>query len=110
MLDLEIVKNYLKVDCNDEDSLIQSFIDISQNYLFSLTNKVKEFSDQYFDLKMKGKEIYLYDESQEKLAELYCLAFISELYNNRSLTTDKVKQNLRYVYQSVLSSLMYGGE
>ena len=109
MLDLQTVKNYLKIDYDDENTLIQSFIDVSENYLYSLTGKVEQFSDQHLDLKSVGKEVNFYTEGQLKLAELYCLAFVSELYNNRSLTIDKVEQNLRYVYQSVLSTLMYGG-
>lgn len=109
MLNLNNVKQYLKVDYNDEDVLIQGFIDVAENYLYSLTNKVEQFSDQHLELKGAGKKVSFYTESQLKLAELYCLAFISELYNNRTLTIDKVEQNLRYIYQSVLSSLIYGG-
>ena len=110
MLNLTNVKQYLKVDYNDEDTLIQGFIDVAESYLYSLTNKVEEFSEQHLELKSAGKEVSFYTESQLKLAELYCLAFVAELYNNRSLTIDKVEQNLRYVYQSILTGLMYGGE
>lgn len=61
--DLEEVKQWLRVDSNDDDTLIQMLIAAAKKYFKNATGK--EYQD--------GNE----------LATLYCLTLISDWYENR---------------------------
>ena len=89
MLYLDKVKNYLKVDYNDDDAIIETYIIATEKFLKTLCEK-NEF-----------------EEDKQELAEIYMLAMISELYNSRNLTVDKVEQRVRTIMQSVLNQLRY---
>jgi len=73
-LTLPEVKNYLRVDFNDDDNLIVSLITAADEYL-------------------KGSIGAAYDNTSER-AKALLLIVISDLYDNRSLS-DKASGNVR---------------
>ena len=89
MLNLDKVKNYLKVDFDDDDAIIETYIIATEKFLKKLCEK-NEF-----------------EEDKQELAEIYMLAMINELYNSRNLTVDKAEQRVRTIMQSVLNQLRY---
>ena len=89
MLYLDKVKNYLKVDFDDDDIIIETYIIATEKFLKQLCEK-NEF-----------------EEDKQELAEIYMLAVINELYNSRNLTVDKAEQRVRTIMQSLLNQLRY---
>ena len=89
MLYLDKVKNYLKVDFDDDDAIIETYIIATEKFLKKLCEK-NEF-----------------EEDKQELAEIYMLAMINELYNSRNLTVDKAEQRVRTIMQSILNQLRY---
>ena len=89
MLNLDKVKNYLKVDYADDDAIIETYIIATEKFLKKLCEK-NEF-----------------EEDKQELAEIYMLAMINELYNSRNLTVDKAEQRVRTIMQSLLNQLRY---
>ena len=89
MLNLDKVKNYLKVDFDDDDIIIETYIIATEKFLKKLCEK-NEF-----------------EEDKQELAEIYMLAMINELYNSRNLTVDKAEQRVRTIMQSLLNQLRY---
>lgn len=89
MLNLDKVKNYLKVDFDDDDAIIETYIIATEKFLKTLCEK-----DEF-------------EEDKQELAEIYMLAVISELYNSRNLTVDKAEQRVRTIMQSLLNQLRY---
>ena len=89
MLNLDKVKNYLKVDFDDDDIIIETYIIATEKFLKKLCEK-NEF-----------------EEDKQELAEIYMLAVINELYNSRNLTVDKAEQRVRTIMQSLLNQLRY---
>ena len=89
MLNLDKVKNYLKVDFDDDDIIIETYIIATEKFLKKLCEK-NEFV-----------------EDKQELAEIYMLAMINELYNSRNLTVDKAEQRVRTIMQSILNQLRY---
>ena len=89
MLNLDKVKNYLKVDFNDDDVIIETYINATEKFIKTLCEK-----DEF-------------EEDKQELAEIYMLAVISELYNSRNLTVDKAEQRVRTIMQSLLNQLRY---
>ena len=89
MLNLNKVKNYLRVDFDDDDAIIETYIIATEKFLKTLCEK-----DEF-------------EEDKQELAEIYMLAVISELYNSRNLTVDKAEQRVRTIMQSLLNQLRY---
>lgn len=89
MLNLDKVKNYLRVDYADDDVIIETYIIATEKFLKKLCEK-NEF-----------------EEDKQELAEIYMLAVINELYNSRNLTVDKAEQRVRTIMQSILNQLRY---
>ena len=89
MLNLDKVKNYLKVDYADDDAIIETYIIATEKFLKTLCEK-----DEF-------------EEDKQELAEIYMLAVINELYNSRNLTVDKAEQRVRTIMQSILNQLRY---
>ena len=89
MLDLDKVKNYLRVDYADDDAIMETYIIATEKFLKKLCEK-NEF-----------------EEDKQELAEIYMLAMINELYNSRNLTVDKAEQRVRTIMQSLLNQLRY---
>ena len=89
MLNLDKVKNYLKVDYTDDDVIIETYIIATEKFLKTLCEK-----DEF-------------EEDKQELAEIYMLAMLNELYNSRNLTVDKAEQRVRTIMQSILNQLRY---
>lgn len=65
-LTLEIVKSYLHIDYEDDDTLINEIIEVAQIYIDSMVG-----------------ECYKTDEKAVKLAELLQKKLINDMYENR---------------------------
>ncbi|WP_133016916.1 head-tail connector protein [Clostridium cuniculi] len=88
IIELKDAKNFLKVDYDDEDSIIEDLIISAEMYLKNATGK--EFTNE------------------NKLAVLYCKVLITDWYNNRELMHQKNESDkVRYTLQSILLQLKY---
>lgn len=95
ILTLEEVKEYLKVDYDDEDDLLNELIEVAEEYLYAATGT--KFN------------------STNKRAKLYCRVLVNEWYKDRSLTENSTKsltvtQKVRFTLQSILTQLKYEGD
>lgn len=90
MIDLQEAKDWLRVDHDEDDNLIKSLIYSAEQYLKNATGK--EFS------------------SENQLAKQFCLFLIADWYDNRQFTGEKVGEKVKYILQSMLAQLQYGGE
>lgn len=104
---LEEVRSYLRIDHYEDDSYIQFLIDASESFLFSITGKLDKNSNLYNELISNGNEVRFYTNQQIKLSELYRMAMICEMYDNRGLTVDKAEEKVRLIYNSILTHLIY---
>lgn len=94
ILTLEEVKEYLKIDYDDEDLLLTSLIEVAEQYLYNAT----------------GKKF-----NKNVLAKLYCKVLVYEWYKDRGFTmkiskTSNVSDKTRYTLQSILLQLKYGDD
>lgn len=90
---LNEAKEWLRVDHNEDDTLIQSLITASEQYLKNAT----------------GID---YDDTNE-LAKVYCMVLITDWYEKRELTEGAYRQisnQTRYVITSILMQLTYGSD
>ncbi len=90
MLTLEEVKNYLKIDFDEDDVLLEGLIRASEQYLKNATGKT-------------------FEETNE-LAKLYRLVLINEWYSRREfIEAEKkgVSEKVRFTLQSIMSQLLY---
>lgn len=88
---LEELKVFLKIDWEEEDSLIENLYLASKIYLERLI--AKSYDNLSSDL--------------QKLFDLYIYAMVNECYLNRQLTLEKNEQNIRFIYQSIIQELKY---
>ena len=103
---LEQVKNYLRVDFEEDDTYIELLIDVSESFLFSLTGKLDPSCSLYNEL-IQSQEVKAYTPQQIKLSEVYRLALINEMYESRGLTVESANDKIKLVYASILSHLRY---
>lgn len=90
IMTLEEAKEYLKVDYEDEDLLIESYIFAAEAYLKNAT----------------GREF----DNTNDLAVLYCKCFIYEMFKNKNLMcTSASEKKARYTTRSILLQLKLGG-
>lgn len=111
MLTLDNVKNYLRIetDIKEDDEFLKMLINVSEEFLYDLTKKVDEDSQKYEDLMyVQNIKPKTYSEYQSKLADMYMLALISEMYENRELTSENADRKVRLVYSCILNQLRYG--
>jgi uncharacterized phage protein (predicted DNA packaging) len=83
-LDLNTVKQYLRVDHSDDDALISMMITAAQSFIQSYLNKK-------------------FDEFEEIPDEftIACLALISHWYENREIQSTNTKE-LPYIFSGIL--------
>ena len=89
---LEKVKLYLRVDGNEEDDLLESFLNAAESYL---SNAITNYADYY--------------ETNEKFqaqADLLKLVIVSEQFNNRDGRNDP-RNNFAFVIRSMVNQLQY---
>ena len=91
-MDKEKIKQYLRLDY--DDSLIDSFEEVSENYL-------RDAVDDY-DKKIKNEKF-------KAKAEMLQLVLIQELYDNRN-QGKKDSTDFSYVIRSMISQLQYWSE
>ena len=87
MITLKETKEYLRVDGDEEDTLITSLIAAAQEYLKNATGKI-------------------FDNTNE-LARLFCLVLVVDWYENRNLGAGKIGDKIRPVIDSMLAQLNY---
>ena len=89
---LEKVKLYLRVDGNEEDDLLESFLNAAESYL---RNAITNYADYY--------------ETNEKFqaqADLLTMVIVSEQFNNRDGRNDP-RNNFAFVIRSMVNQLQY---
>lgn len=86
---IEEAKNWLRVDSDEDDLLIQSLIKASESYLKNAT----------------GNE---YDHTNE-LAKLFCLVLIVDWYDDREMMGE-ASEKVRHTINSILMQLTYGSD
>lgn len=72
---LDFVKDYLRLDTNDDDMLLTAIISASKQYVKGQTHLTDEEIDTYEDL------------------PIACLALIADMYEVRQATSTKVNEN-----------------
>lgn len=89
IVSLDEVKNWLRIDFNDDDALLSTLISAAETYLKNAT----------------GIE---YD-TENHLAKLFCMTLIAEWYENREMV-GKATDQVRPIINSILMQLSYGGD
>jgi len=93
MLSLDDVKNFIRVDYDDDDNLINLLIDNAEIYL-------KDAIDDY-DSKIKNERF-------QNKARLAMLVLISNWYDNRDFAEFKVDEKVRYTIHSLIQQMKHG--
>lgn len=89
-MELESVKDYLRVDFQDDDEIIKVMMEAAKGYIESAVGK--------------------YDDSNPRANMLY-LAVIQDLYDNRMLTiTEQQKKRTAYMFSSIILQLQLENE
>ena len=86
------VKKYLRVDSNEEDDLLESFLNAAEIYL---SNAITNYADYY--------------ETNEKFqaqADLLKMVIVSEQFNNRDGRNDP-RHDFSFVVRSLINQLQY---
>lgn len=84
-MEIEQVKEYLRVDFPDDDDLIRMMMAAAEGYIVSAVGE--------------------YDESDARANLLY-MAIIQDLYDNRTLTvTEQQKKRMAYMFSSIILQL-----
>lgn len=87
ILTVKETKTWLRVDGEDEDSLIETLIGAAETYLHNAT-EVK------FD-------------SKNELAKLFCLVLCADWYENRDLIGQQPSDKVRFTCQSIMAQLQH---
>lgn len=87
---LELVKKYNAIDFNDDDEILEIFIEDSKNY----------FSD------FTGKE---FDENSKR-HQLILIALVKDLYENRGYTVREVGKRNRHIHTLLLREQLKKGD
>ncbi|EPY2286131.1 head-tail connector protein [Clostridium sporogenes] len=81
------VKEYLKIDGDEEDIYLEILIKAAEEFIFNGTGKI-------FD-------------SNNKLAKIVALFLIGDMHENRTMTTEKVGAKVREIVTMILIQLAY---
>ncbi|MDU1413445.1 MAG: head-tail connector protein [Clostridium sp.] len=103
---LEEIKQYLKIDYEDDDLLIDSLYKASIAYLEPIINIKYNTTlyENFYELLKSNSD------SRLKLIEIYILAMVKEMYDGRGLTTTstvKASEKLKYTMSHIINSLQY---
>lgn len=79
---LEDAKNYLRVDTDDDDALIQALITAAESYINQQTGKTKRI----VDIDQNGQPIYE-DIKESELWKLAVKLLLAHWYENRGVET-----------------------
>lgn len=83
-MDLNTVKNFLRVDFDDDDELIKLLIDVAEEYITAAVGEC-----DYMSARVK----------------LLAMVIITDLYENREMSTDKVSVKAQYTIRSIINQL-----
>lgn len=84
-MDKQEVKEYLRVDFDEDDRIIEQMMAAAENYIIAAVGK--------------------YDSDNEKANMLY-LALVQDLYDNRTLmVTEQQKKRMSYTFASIILQL-----
>lgn len=86
IITLEEAKQWLRIDHNDEDSLINTLISAAEKYLINATGNV-------FD-------------STNELAKLFCYVLVTDWYENREMI-GKTSEKVRHTVESMVAQLSH---
>ncbi|KHO36863.1 phage gp6-like head-tail connector protein [Clostridium tetani] len=86
---LEEVKEYVRIDGNEEDNTLKLLIRNAELYIEDASKSIDEMSDR----------------TKEK-AKLLALVLISDWYDNRSMNM-KTSEKARYTVRSLLTQIRY---
>lgn len=75
MINLEIAKQYLRIDGDDEDNLIQMCLDCAKSY-------VKDYTGLSYD-----------EIAENKTLDMAALALVADMYELRQATVSGLQQN-----------------
>lgn len=94
-LDLETVKQYLRVDHNDDDILLATFLSAAKGYIQNYLNQ------RFVDMEEIPAEL-----------TIPALALVSHFYEQRQIVTDGKSREVLYTFSSILNMhrRFYGGE
>ncbi|MEY8414800.1 head-tail connector protein [Tissierella praeacuta] len=87
LITIDEAKEYLRVDGDEDNAIINTLIKASEEYLKNATGKT-------------------FDDTNN-LARLFCLLLVVDWYENRGLTAGKVGDKIRPVINSMLAQLNY---
>ena len=90
-LNLEEVKNYLRVSFDDDDNYIKSLIVVAEDYI---RDGVTDFEIKVFNDRFKLK------------AKIVALVLIQNLYDERYLVGSSL--NVNYIIKSMINQMEYG--
>ena len=102
---LDEAKLLLKVDYDEEDTIIEQMIKGIDVYLYNAIGKLEQYSDLDVTLALDNK-VY-FEEFELPLVELYKNALLTEMFENRCLTCQQADNKIRHIYSSILSQLKY---
>ena len=85
IIELEETKQWIRIDENDEDVIINTIVNAAEEYLKGATGK-------QFD-------------STNYRAKLFCLVLATDWYENRELIGSKPSEKVRFSIQSMLIQL-----
>lgn len=91
-MELSAVKNYLRIDFDDDDLFLKMSIAAAEAYL--------EAAIDDYEQKLKNKKF-------KSKADICLLALVQNMYDNRMLI-DKDSRDLSYTIRSMISQLQYG--
>lgn len=98
ILDLQEVKEWLRIDYDEDNSQIQLLIDTAETYLRD--------SIDNFDTKLANDT----DGSFKNKAKLVMLVLITNWYDSRDFTELDVDEKVRYTITSLMRQMSYGYE
>lgn len=91
---LEKVKNYLRIDTDHEDTLLEQFMAAAESYLVAA---VDGYSDKLSDAAFESK------------SDMVLLAIIAEMYSNRDASNDR-RDTFPFYISSQITQLQYWQE
>ena len=85
-MDLEDIKNYLRIDGDEEDGLLRTMIDAGKEFIRSAVGE--------------------YDDT-DSTAQVLLAAVVQNMYDNRELmqSEQQVKRRIEYTFQSMILQL-----
>lgn len=93
---LEEVKNYLRVDTDDDDTLIQALITAAESYINQQTGKTKRI----VGIDQDGQPIYE-DIKESELWNLAVKLLLAHWYENRGVEKASSRANIAKISHSV---------